>query len=255
MSKRDIDAAVAAAHRPSPAAIEAMPLSAAEAELVADIVAQPQEAVADAPPARRPRIVRRSFGLVATGALAAAVFLVAIATGGGPGGSPPPAFAAKLVRLAKASPLVLLDAPGWHVADAGGSAAGGTMYFFHPRPAGGAGGTERPPPPSRPETAELRWRSGRLTSREVDRWGAALMTVNPTVPHGRLLAIHSRHRAGHLMRTAVWEDHGRVIYFRSAAPDLATFKYRLNSLRRVGTTAWLSALPPSVVRAARHGSG
>lgn len=279
MRKRDIDAAVSAAYHPSPEEIELMPLDAAEQELVAAIVAETQETSperfataagsdssgrAARASAWRARVSRRYVGPLTVAVAALAVFLVAIASDGNPTGSPAPAFGAPLLRMAKASPLVLLDAPGWHVAYAtdgsvvkGGSAREGEMRFFYNGPPEGPTGPGMGPLAAGQRGAELRWRAGRMTERALRHWGFPILlaTGSAAVLHTHLVYFRSRGPQGNRDVTAMWEDHGRVLAFRSTVPNLPTFKHRLADLRRVGTADWLSALPPSVVNAASRNGG
>jgi hypothetical protein len=265
MRRREIDAAVGAAYPPRLEELEELPLDAAERELIAAIVAEPQEVQVNCPgscaePVRSARAVngnrfrqirRRYGGLCAAGAVTIAAFFGVVNFGGDRGGAPAPAFGAELVRLAKASPLVLLDAPGWHVAYAAeGSKVKGVMHFFYDgSPTIGSAAGENPPAIGE-RSAKLRWRVGRLTERMYGRGEyPALAFIGTPLLHGRALVFHIKGHPGHFDVTATWEDHGRVLAFRSTAPDLVTFKQRLSALRRVGATAWLSALPSSGVQA------
>jgi len=284
MRKREIDAAVSAAYPPSPEKIELMPLDAAEQDLIAAIVAEPHEdpLVADAGSASsgraatvpahssvsawRARTSRRLAISLTTAVAAVVVFLVAIVSISGPTGAPAPAFGAPLLRMAKASPLVLLDAPGWHVSYAtdgsvvrGGSARRGEMRFFYDGPPEGPTGPGKGALASGQRGAELRWHAGRVTERALRHLGyprllaSGSAAVLQTDRHFVLFRVKGPR--GNRDVTAIWEDHRRMLAFRSTVPDLPTFKHRLAALRRVGTTDWLSALPPSVVKAANGNDG
>lgn len=116
MRHQDIQAALRAANPVEPTAIRGELLADAERELIAAIVAEPreQEAPAAVPVRRRPLAVRTaSLGLpFAVGAAAALVLtLLALGPGHGPAGAPEPALAAELARIAKASPIVVVNRP------------------------------------------------------------------------------------------------------------------------------------------------
>jgi len=101
---------------PLPADVaERLKLSVAEDEMLERISATNRRRPTSLRRPGRARHAARALGLVAavTAIAVAALALVPSSRLGDSG--PSPAFAAELVRFANASPLVLLEAPGWHV--------------------------------------------------------------------------------------------------------------------------------------------
>lgn len=264
MNDRDVDALVATANPLPRTQANGLPIDAAEQELVQAIMAGSAAAPAAGPRARLStvRAARRVVLVIAAAGATAAVLATLPAGDGspaGPGGGPQRAFAAELVRFAEASPLVLLDAPGWRVDYADEqSAVEGEMRFVEgaaPEQAGGDGRNQRPTVDERQRAAELHWRSGTLGSWVRDR--AASASVSTTAPvlgtEARVFEYHGG-SPGDRDITALWRDGDRVLELRSAVPDMETFKARLAALRRVDTNAWLRALPASVVKEADRGN-
>ncbi len=241
MSKQDIDRGLSAAYPLSRAAIEELPLDAADRELVAAIVAEPGEAsvVAAPEPRRRPRVPRRYLGLATAGAVAGTIFLGVIGTGGGTPGIPAPAYGAELLRLAKISPHILLDAPNWQVAFVESrQALEGWTEFRR--------GEGLEPDPRR--VAKFRWHSISLQKREreVASHGAILAATAPVLSTTAQVYTYPRRVKGakgaFLLATALWSQSGRAFEFRTAVPGLATFERRLAALRRVDKASWLQVL-------------
>jgi hypothetical protein len=186
---------------------------------------------------RRRRLPRRRIaaGLAAAAALAAFVVLAVSAREGDRQGT---AWAAQLVKLAKDSPLLLLDRPGWKVtrADEYDSSPTkvleGEMTFTDP-----AG-----------RNADLHWRGGDLATWQKDRAHGAPLVRQFTVMGHRAQIVRY---AGSDDYAALWaDDDGRVLEFRTVAPSLAAYERLLDGLRRVDVDAWLSAMPPSVIKTA-----
>lgn len=241
MSDHEREAGFASIYPLSRAEIAALPLADAEAELAAAILAEP----VPRPDADEGSVARRRHQLRRRGAYAAGVGLIAAALAvllllvapGGRTTTSAPTFAASLVQVAKTSPLVLLEEPGWRVGP--GTAVGanrGEMHFVH------RGG----PSAGRHEGAELFWRSGPAAARlraRFERRVPAVVYLLPPVLDTRVLQIHASGPPGARRFAAVWEDRGRVLVFRSTAPGFAAFERRLGALRRVGPVAWLTALP------------
>ena len=129
MTDLEIITTLAAANPLPREAAERADLNAAERELLEELRALPApEPRALIRPRRRPRV--RRIALAAAVATAAVAVLVVLVSGPRDAGGPAPAYAAELVRFANASPLVLLDAPGWHVvyADEGSARLGELRY-------------------------------------------------------------------------------------------------------------------------------
>lgn len=266
MTPTDLDTLLADANPLRTHAAHALALP--DAELMEAITAEPRVGARSAPSARRRRIARRT-GVAIALAGAAAIALAALPSGSGPAdsapGAPARAWAAELVRFAEASPLVLLDAEGWKVDYADeSSTTDGEMHFLHgdaPAARQQLVVTEGQPIPraviddSRRHAA-LNWRSGSIDVWKRDRGhDAALHTTAPVL--GTTADVYEYRAAGAFRDipdyhdiTALWTDGDRVMEFRWAAPDMATFKALLADLRRVDTNAWLSAMPASVVKTA-----
>ena len=144
--------------------------------------------------------------------------------------APGTAWAAPLVHLAESSPLLLVDAPGWHVTRADEeSRIEGEMDFTR--------GTT---------TAQLNWRSGTLESWQKDRRMSAAETTRMTVLGAPAQVTRYVGDSGDY--AAIWPDGGRVLELRSTAPDMASFQRLVGSLVRVDVDTWLSAMPASVIR-------
>jgi hypothetical protein len=234
MSTREIDTALAAANPVSRAAVAELPLAAAEEELLRAIVAEPQAGRSGQRTHPR-RARRRRLALVSAAVAAAGLFLAVLGTGDRRDG-PASAFGAELVRFAESSPLLLVQAPGWTVDYADEqSTAEGEMRFRNDATG----------------TADLNWRPGPLAPWVRDRAASATRsTTAPVLGTTARVFQYEGGRPGDRDVTALWVDHGRVLEFRSQVAGLASFKQRLASLHRVDADTWLSALPPSVVKAA-----
>jgi hypothetical protein len=207
-------------------------LAAAQAELLAAVVAAPVPQ--ELPRWRRPAIRRRVMsrvGLVVAVAAAVAI-VVALAARPGDRGSGS-AWAAEQVRFAEASPLVLLGAPGWHVEYANeDSPQEGELHFR-----------------ASSASAQLNWRPGPIGDWLRDRAAdAAVATTAPVLGTTAHVYQYSGGKPGERDITALFLYDGRVLEFRALAADVDAFKSLLATLTRVGTNAWLSAMPASVVR-------
>jgi hypothetical protein len=241
---KKIEAAMLAANPLSQAALRALPLTAGEIELAHGILAEPggPDATPErsvAPEPRTPRATRRrrlrlpgvAVGIASLAAIAVAV--VAIGLGGDRERQPTataPAHVGPLERLAKTSPLVLLDRPGWRVVSARVGRHGHGSLRFRGGSATGA------------ETAELRWHPGHLNGpRPASGWRVARISVEQGVDAPVTIYGYVGHRPRRI--SATWEDGGRVLEFSSVTARTADFEKRLDSLRRVGAGAWLKALP------------
>jgi hypothetical protein len=161
------------------------------------------------------------------------------------------AWGAELVRFAESSPLVLLDAPGWHVDYADEqSAQEGEMLFRRGDPASdpqsaAVNGADAPQ-----TTAKLNWRPGDLADWERDRAASAeLTTTGPVLGTTAQIYQYVGGRPGRRDITALWNYGGHVLEFRAGAVDVGAFRVVLAQLRAVDVDAWLSALPASVVKA------
>ena len=242
MREHDLEAGFASIYPLSRAEIAALPLADAERELGEAILAEPERtsAIGDGPAtarARHPRRRRLYAGAAGLAAAALAVWFLLAGPDVRTEKSAPP-FDTSLMQVAKTSPLVLLEEPGWRVgADTRAGGNRGEMHFFRPAGSSAAGHVER---------AELRWRSGPAAARlrkSFERRVPYVVYVLPPVLDTRVLQIHASGPSGHKRFAAVWQDHGRVLVFRSTVPSFASFERRLGALHRVGPVAWLTALP------------
>ncbi len=237
--KRDIDSGLAAAYPLSREAIEKLPLDTADHELIASIVAEPQEpAVAPREPRRPRRTARRLGGLAVTASAAAAIFLAVFGVGGGTPGTPAPAYGAELLRLAKISPHILLDPSNWRVAVTESlKALEGWTDFQH-------GATIRDDlPPG--QLARFRWHSISLEQRErqVLSHGAEMVGTAPVLDTTAQVYTFPRRTHGLTVATALWSQSGRAFEFRTSVPSVPAFERRLADLERVDKDTWLAALP------------
>jgi hypothetical protein len=237
MTDHEIDTLVATANPIDEAALQALALDTAQLELCEAILraaAEPEPELAPLAPRRRRR--RPLLAAAAVAAIAIAALIVADGRDPGPSGT---AWAAPLVQLAESSPLLLLDAPGWAVTRADEYGKGeGEMTFTR----GGAAGV-----PGRPGSADLHWRAGPIAMWKRDRSHDSPLVVERTVLGER--AQISQYR-GSTDFAAIWPDGSRVLEFRAVTADLKDFEQLLAALKRVDVDAWLSAMPPSVVKAA-----
>ena len=214
---------------------ERLDVGAAERELIERITSRPAAVGARARESRiRGFASAGRLGLI-VGAVAAALVVFALLPSDHQDGGPPPAFAAVLVRFANASPLVLFDAPGWHAyyADEETRQMGEIDYKLGAR------------------NATLNWQGGGLRRWIADRTGQSSHVW--TVPLlGTTAHVFQYTGAPHEF-SAVWGLGGRVLELATTAADKAAFEAQLRALRRVDTTAWLRALPASVVQTADRG--
>jgi hypothetical protein len=187
-------------------------------------------------PRRRPH-ARRRRALVRLAAPIAATVVVLVALlslrdGSGDGNSGT-AWAAEQVRFAEASPLVLLDAPGWRVdyADEQSREQGELRFRLDAR------------------SAALNWRRGPIASWYEDRANsAAAKATAPVLGTTARVYQYEGGTPGHRDITALFRYDGRVLEFRAGAAGIDAFKELLAKLKRVDTDTWLTAMPASVVK-------
>jgi hypothetical protein len=250
----DLDALLASANPLDAPHAAALPLADAQDELCRALLAQ--EPATDPPASRAPRSRWRLVPRVALAVLvlfAGSMAVLSLGKSGDNGGGT--VWAAELVRLAEASPLVLLDAPGWQVVYADEqSAQEGELHFSLgppvPPPAQGAASVDAMKQTDVPTTtAALNWRPGPLSDWTRDRAASAnISTTAPVLGTTAHVYQYAGGRPGHQDITALWRYDGRVLEFRAGAADVAAFKTLLAALRRVDTDTWLSAMPDSVVK-------
>jgi hypothetical protein len=264
MNTRELNAALAAADPVDHRSLAELDFELIEAELFADLAAASSPLLATTPErirsprSRSPRSRRPLVIAVGAAALAAAFVLVVSLGGGGPE-QPTRAYGAELVRFAEASPLLLLEEPGWHVgyADEESSDEGQIEFILGEKlPYEVITETSgRRPAAVRQRSVELNWRGGSLADWVSDR--AASADFRTTLPVLGTTAQVFRYEGGHpgdYEFTALWSQDGQVDEFRAPVPDLAAFEAHLAALRQVDSGSWLAALPASVIKAADHPS-
>lgn len=268
MRTHESDAALAASNPVTRQALAGLDLAEADRELLAEILSEPLgaderlvTAVGAPVEAGSRRVHGRGILALSTGTAAlAALILLVLGTTGGPSDQPSSAYGAELVNFAEASPLVLLQSPGWHVQYANeGSDGEGDVEFVNGPPIAPESTVELPsgkvtgayPAAVRRRLAELSWRGGSLTaSREALTGSATFTTTAPVLGTTAQVFEYEGGGAGNRDMVALWSEDGRVLEFSAAAPDVGAFAERLAALAPVDTDAWLEALPASVVKAA-----
>jgi hypothetical protein len=295
MKPRDIDRRLQEADPASSSQMASLDLGPAEAALAEKIVAEPgsegaSEGLAMSWPSAGSRRRRSLVGLAGTIAAGAAAIAVLLSFGSGTSESPSRAYGAKLVRFAEATPLLLLEGPGWRVQDVYEAAHGpnspksssgeGTMEFVTGNPlpdesirvAGRSRSVCDPkaryresgmlPAAVRQRKVELRWSHGSLeealkTARcqphpHGQRW-TTLPVLGTTADVDTRAEFYANQGApGNRRMTAFWSEGGYLLELKAAVPDLAAFKERLSWLSRVDLQTWLDAMPATVVKAADH---
>lgn len=189
------------------------------------------------------------------------------------------AYAAAAGSPTGASPLLLLEGPGWRVQNTQeyrgrpGEGESGSIEFVtgkpipyesirisgdnkHPRESGML------PAAVRQRRVEVTWRQGG-TKQSIESIKSAAH------PHGRKVTrlpvlgttAYVDERAefyvnqggpGNRQMIAIWEEGGDVFELRAAVPDLAAFEERLDWLTKADPQTWLDALPAKVVAPAEY---
>ena len=193
-----------------------------------------------APSRRRARSGRLAMSL---GVVLAAA-LVGLSVSGVFAGRTETAWGAELVSFANASPLVILDRPGWQIDYANEtSAQDGELHFTTAQVPTG------PSAEDNSTAAQLSWFDGTLSNSMANLASSAdLTTTAPVLGTVAHVYQYAYGQPGHQDIAALWAYDGRVLEFRAGAADVAAFESLLASLRAVDTNAWLSALPESVVK-------
>jgi hypothetical protein len=251
MTKDQMQALLTAANPLTAERADQLPVGEAQAELLAGLIAEPRERAVK-PTGRRRVLTRVGVALAATAVLL--VVLVSTRGDSGDGGSGT-AWAAEQIRFAEASPLVLLDAPGWWVEYANEeSDREGELQFRlgPPRPPQDltiVDGESAAPIPADTRSATLHWRGGEIRSWLEDRAASAVLTATaPVLGTTARVYQYEGGTPGHRDITALFRYDGRVLEFRAGAADIDAFKSLLAKLARVDTDTWLSAMPASVVK-------
>jgi hypothetical protein len=222
------------------------------------------------PDAGRPRQAN-----VASSGLALLMALVFAVAGGGS----VEAQAAEPTSPTGASPLLLLQGPGWRIQNTeenrgrGKEGINGSIEFVTGKPIPYetirvSGPNKHPhesgmlPPAVRQRRVELSWR--RASLQQTIAWIHALPH-----PHGRKVLhlpvldttayVDTRDEfysnqggPGNHQMIALWSEGGDVYELRAAVPDLKAFEERLGWLTKVDPQTWLDALPAKVVPPAEY---
>lgn len=281
MRNHHLNRELKAANPFTPGAVAALEIDSAEAELGEAIVAGAASAGEEPPPltVTQPRHRRRSRRTVVAvaGGLVVVAVLALLLSGGSTQDGTTRAYGADLVRFAEASPLLLLEGPGWRVQNANEEnrreGVEGSMEFITGKPIPyesiritGNSKAEREsgmfPPAVRQRRVELSWRHGSLAE--------AIATQRGNLhPHGQrwvklpvldtVAEVDTRAEfyvnqggPGNRQMIAFWSEGGYVLELRAAVPDQAAFEERLGWLTKVDSQTWLDAMPAKVVKAADH---
>jgi hypothetical protein len=118
------------------------------------------------------------------------------------------------------------------------------------------------PPAVRQRKVELRWSHRSLASTlkyahqyphpRGQRWARLPVLGTTADVDTRAEEFVNQGGPGDRQMTAYWSEDGYLLELRAAVPDLAAFEERLMWLTKVGSQAWLEAMPPQVVKAADH---
>jgi hypothetical protein len=283
MNRRETRQALAAANPVPLDKAAGEPLAATEQALIDSILQEDRETAGPSGPRRRRsgyRAPRLAIGLGAALLLALAAVFVFGNSGRGPTAGPQSAYAAPLVHLAEATPLVLIGESDWHVEGLQPySRDEGEMQFYQgdspppnelPNPEHLEGGVSLPIS-IRQRKAELNWYGPAEISaqerrdgipaldtvekvfrfRVADRaYSAEVTTTAPVLGTTAKVFQYEGGAPGDRDITSLWIEGGRVLEFRSSVPDMAAFKRRLASLEKVDVATWLDAMPASVVKSA-----
>jgi hypothetical protein len=247
-SERDIDAEIKAVNPAELTEVERLRLEAAKDDLFCAIVSDSGEPEPKSGGRRRWRpgfgTRRRGLALGAAMCAAGAAALLLLAIGLGSAGAPSKALGAPLERLAKVSPHVILDAPGWR-AEAGFEVGGesGSIHYHQaagPTWARQLGGRLKI---AAVESAQLDWRVAATAS--PARPNSKAVAIGTSIALDSSARIYSRAIPGSPDRTfyAVWVQSGRELQFSSTTPSRESFERRLSALRTVDEAAWLATLP------------
>jgi hypothetical protein len=233
MTDPRIDALVAAADPLRAGRLDTPAVEAAGAGL-RDAIARTEPLAAPAP--RRPRwtgsrLALRTAAVAVLGAAAIAGATVGI---GRLEGGTPPAWGAQLVRVAEASPRILVGAEGWALTRADEFRVGEGETSF-------GRGEDR---------ADLRWTPDRDHRRLVaDRRASAdLDTTAPVLGRTAVVIRYTDSNA----YVAMWRQGGSSLEFRDDDTTLEAFTALLGSLRVASVDEWLGAMPESVIRPDAH---
>jgi hypothetical protein len=252
MNDRHLEAELRAANPVSRRAVDAMPLEAGEEEMLTAIAGEmePQERAERSMPIGPGirnwlgglQLSRRPIALAGAAAVAAAVFLVAFSTGGGPVGRPATAAAA-IEHLANVSPTILVEGDGWRIEGASETyGREGSMSFIRgTRPQSDL--LEREGPGfAFSRFAELLWRAA--SAREVlGEFTSDYLRIGSAPVLGTRAQLLRGNPGGKFEEyIAIWDDGGRALLLRGNYTDVSVLRKRLSALRVVAADRWAAAL-------------
>jgi hypothetical protein len=279
MNARDAERLLAAADPVAAERLDRLDFEAMEADLLADVEGG-RAALLEVEPRPRSHPRRRLVLALGTAVLAAALILLVVLVRSGSGSSSR-AYGAEQIAFAEATPLLLLDGPGWRVENLTESktreGTEGQMEFVigKPIPYGVlkiTGNTEEgqhveglQPATTRQRKVDLIWRSeGEETLADaIERVRGGYhahgkhftrLPVLDTTAFVDARAEVFENQGGLRDREmfALWSEAGYLLELRAAVPDLAGMEERLGWLTKVDSEAWLDAMPAEVVKAADH---
>ena len=231
-------------------------IDAAEREMLEALLASPDVVVPGPSPRRAP--ARRRPLLAVLGAAAVAIPVLAVLAvlplgrdhrtrptqPASPAGRAPTTHRTPRTRSMAVAPLVLFEAPGWHVwyADEESPLMGELDFarvgarISNGTPAGGG-----PQLHWYPASEAAGYISDRADSASIKTKLAVLGATAHVVQYTGTVA-------GQHMYSAIWTRGSRMLEFSGNARDMAGFKAQLAKLRVVDNATWLKALPRSVVQ-------
>lgn len=246
---KSLENLVASADPVTTAKLNRLDLDSAQDELMHGILAtETRSSETEPTPAPKPSRPRWRLSGIGIGVAAVCGILVAIfftGSGSEPGSSGT-AWAAEQVRFAEASPLVLLDMPGWQADYANEeSETAGQMSFVR----GSAAQAENDPL----RTAFLNWEGGSLAELSDYRAEESISESKaPVLDTTARVFNYGKFQGTHIM-IAMWKQDGRVLEFssnvpiRSGKPYMGMFEEQLAALKQVDADQWLTALPASSI--------
>lgn len=279
MNEREARRLLAAADPVAAERFDGLDFEAMEADLLADIEGG-RAALLEVEPAPRSHPRRRLVLALGTAVLAVIAALVVLLAGEG-SGRPATAYGAEQIAFAESTPLLLLDGPGWRVANVTESKARegteGQMEFItgKPIPYGVmkiTGNEEKgqhveglQPAATRQRKVELHWRSEAEESlaqaianrRAYYHAHGKHFTRLPVLGTSafvdtRTEVFENQGGPGDREMLAFWSEGGFLLELHAAVPDQAGMEERLGWVTKVDSQAWLDAMPAKVVKAADH---
>lgn len=224
----ELDSMVEQTARVSDADAAALPLRAAEADLMEEIMSTPVlESLPGTEPPRRRRGARRLVALAgAAAAVAAGVFVVQS------GGDDQPAWAAELIEVAESAPRLVVDDPDWGVVRAYEfSVEAGEVTF--------GDGTDE---------LSLFWLPG-------DQYESLIADRRDSIDHEDAITV-AGHQAALIQYsgpgpvfTTIWQQNGYAMEAVSDSfADQESYEAVLAQLTETDVDTWLSAMPDTVIK-------